>query len=99
MIMKHTAVLIIQTNFCLACQQCILYDYNGAFIDWNNHNDFNNENKEDKDIVNALISSFTLDLDKAIGTFVAISKSSNSSDSDNNLISVTAPQSTIFHWP
>eukprot|EP00957_Ditylum_brightwellii_P097135 7397475-Ditylum_brightwellii.AAC.1 len=69
MITKHTAAVIIQTNFHLAYQQCILFNYNDVFDDWNNHNDYNNEQKEDEDHSNALFAFLILELDNDIRTF------------------------------
>eukprot|EP00957_Ditylum_brightwellii_P210011 15364472-Ditylum_brightwellii.AAC.3 len=96
---KHTAAVIIQTNFCQACQQPILYYYNDAFIDWNNHDEFNNEKKKDKDLVNGLISSFILDLDIAMKTFVAISQTLNTPETGKPLISATALQKNSSFGP
>eukprot|EP00957_Ditylum_brightwellii_P005648 431117-Ditylum_brightwellii.AAC.1 len=68
-ITKHTAAVIIQTNFCLAYQQRIIYGYNDVFDDWNHHNDYNNEKKENEEHINDLFSSLLLDVDNINKTF------------------------------
>ena len=75
MITKHTAAVIIKTHFHLAYQQCILYNDNYAFNEWNINNEYINEKKEDDDHVNAIFSSFILGINNAIKDLDAISQS------------------------
>eukprot|EP00957_Ditylum_brightwellii_P158617 12073012-Ditylum_brightwellii.AAC.1 len=67
MIAKHIATVIIQTNFCLAYQQRIIYKNSVELLDA--CNDCNNEKKEDEDHINTLFSFLLLDVDNAIKIF------------------------------
>eukprot|EP00957_Ditylum_brightwellii_P086521 6582963-Ditylum_brightwellii.AAC.1 len=70
MITKHIATVIIQTNFCLAFQQHIIYKKNDELLDnWNYHNDCKNEKKEDEDHINTLFSFLLFDMNNAIKLF------------------------------
>eukprot|EP00957_Ditylum_brightwellii_P208930 15359573-Ditylum_brightwellii.AAC.1 len=80
MITEHTAVVIIQTYFCLVYQQCILYNINDVFNEWDIKDKHINVKKEDDDHFNNLFSSSIFDVDNTIKDFDTLSQSLHGPD-------------------